>query len=57
MHLRLVGFFVVSDSMVLGIVDALCGFGRIGKIKVVGYDGTFEVLVKFWDGSISVDVF
>jgi ribose transport system substrate-binding protein len=55
-HPRLSGFFAASDSMVLGIDDALRGLGKTGKIKVVGHDGTPEALAHLRDGSISADV-
>jgi ABC-type sugar transport system substrate-binding protein len=55
-HPRLSGFFAVSDSMVLGIADALRGLGKTGMIKVVGHDGTPEALADLRDGSISADV-
>ena len=55
-HPRLSGFFAVSDSMVLGIADALRGLGETGKIKVVGHDGTPEALANLRDGAISADV-
>ena len=55
-HPRLDGFFAVSDSMVLGIADALRGLGKIGTVKAVGHDGTPEALANVRDGSISADV-
>jgi ABC-type sugar transport system substrate-binding protein len=55
-HPRLAGFFAVSDSMTLGIADALRGLGKIGTIKVVGHDGTPEALANLEEGSISADV-
>jgi ABC-type sugar transport system substrate-binding protein len=55
-HPRLSGFFAVSDSMVLGVVDALRGLGKTGKVKVVGHDGTPEALARLQEGSISADV-
>jgi ABC-type sugar transport system substrate-binding protein len=55
-HPRLDGFFAVSDSMVLGVVDALRGLGRTGTIKVVGHDGTPEALAHLRAGAISADV-
>lgn len=55
-HPRLSGFFAVSDSMVLGIADALRGLGQIGRIKVVGHDGTPEALALVREGAISADV-
>jgi ribose transport system substrate-binding protein len=53
---RLSGFFAVSDSMTLGISDALRGLGRNGRIKVVGHDGTAEALADIKEGSVSADV-
>jgi ABC-type sugar transport system substrate-binding protein len=55
-HPRLSGFFAVSDSMVLGVSDALRGAGKTGKIKVVGHDGNAEALAQVQEGSISADV-
>jgi ABC-type sugar transport system substrate-binding protein len=55
-HPRLSGFFAVSDSMVLGVADALRGLGLTGKIKVVGHDGNAEALDQVRTGSISADV-
>jgi ABC-type sugar transport system substrate-binding protein len=55
-HPRLAGFFAVSDSMVLGIADALRGLGQIGRIKVVGHDGTPEALALVREGAINADV-
>jgi ABC-type sugar transport system substrate-binding protein len=55
-HPRLSGFFAVSDSMVLGIADALRGLGKTGKIEVVGHDGTPEALADLREGAISADV-
>jgi ABC-type sugar transport system substrate-binding protein len=55
-HPRLSGFFAVSDSMVLGIADALRGLGKAGTIKVVGHDGTPEALANLREGSITADV-
>jgi ABC-type sugar transport system substrate-binding protein len=42
--------------MVLGVVDALRGLGKTGKVKVVGHDGTPEALARLQEGSISADV-
>jgi ABC-type sugar transport system substrate-binding protein len=53
---QLDGIFAVSDSMVLGIADALRGLGQSGKIKVIGHDGTPEALANVRDGTISADV-
>jgi ABC-type sugar transport system substrate-binding protein len=55
-HPRLSGFFAVSDSMVLGISDALRGLGKTGTIKVVGHDGTPEALANLREGAITADV-
>jgi ABC-type sugar transport system substrate-binding protein len=55
-HPRLAGFFAVSDSMALGIADALRGLGESGRIKVVGHDGTAEAVASIRDGTISADV-
>jgi ABC-type sugar transport system substrate-binding protein len=55
-HPRLSGFFAVSDSMVLGVADALRGLGKTGKIKVVGHDGNAEAIDQIRTGSISADV-
>ena len=55
-HPRLSGFFAVSDSMTLGVADALRGLGKIGRIKVVGHDGTPEALTHVREGSINADV-
>jgi ABC-type sugar transport system substrate-binding protein len=55
-HPRLSGFFAVSDSMVLGVADALRGAGKTGKIKVIGHDGTAEALAQVQQGSISAEV-
>jgi ABC-type sugar transport system substrate-binding protein len=55
-HPRLSGFFAVSDSMVLGVADALRGLGKTGEIKVIGHDGTAEALAGVREGSISADV-
>jgi ABC-type sugar transport system substrate-binding protein len=55
-HPRLSGFFAVSDSMVLGVADALRGLGKTGKIKVVGHDGNAEAIDQVRTGSISADV-
>jgi ABC-type sugar transport system substrate-binding protein len=55
-HPRLDGIFAVSDSMVLGVSDALRGLGMTGRIKVVGHDGNAEVLANIQEGAISADV-
>jgi ABC-type sugar transport system substrate-binding protein len=55
-HPRLSAFFAVSDSMVLGVADALRGAGKTGKIKVIGHDGNAAALAQIRDGSISADV-
>jgi ribose transport system substrate-binding protein len=54
-HPDLDGIFAVSDSMVLGVSDALRGLGRTGRIKVVGHDGNAEVLANIEAGAISAD--
>jgi ABC-type sugar transport system substrate-binding protein len=53
---RLSAFFAVSDSMVLGVADALRGLGKTGKIKVIGHDGTAAVIAQIQEGTISADV-
>jgi ABC-type sugar transport system substrate-binding protein len=55
-HPRLAGFFAVSDSMVLGIADTLAGAGKLGKVKVIGHDGTVAAIDHIREGSISADV-
>jgi ABC-type sugar transport system substrate-binding protein len=55
-HPNLSGIFTVSDSMVLGVADALRGLGKAGQIKVVGHDGTPEALANLREGVISADV-
>jgi ABC-type sugar transport system substrate-binding protein len=55
-HPRLSAFFAVSDSMTLGVADALRGLGKTGQIKVVGHDGNPEALDQVRTGSISADV-
>jgi ABC-type sugar transport system substrate-binding protein len=55
-HPRLSGFFAVSDSMVLGVVDTLRGAGKTGKVRVIGHDGTTAALEEIREGSISADV-
>jgi ABC-type sugar transport system substrate-binding protein len=55
-HPHLSAFFAVSDSMVLGVADALRGAGKLGKIKVIGHDGNAAVVAQIRDGSISADV-
>jgi ABC-type sugar transport system substrate-binding protein len=55
-HPRLSGFFAVSDSMVLGVADALRGAGKTGKIRVIGHYGNAEALAQVQGGSISADV-
>jgi ABC-type sugar transport system substrate-binding protein len=55
-HPHLSAFFAVSDSMVLGVADALRGAGKSGKIKVIGHDGNAAALAQIDDGSISADV-
>jgi ABC-type sugar transport system substrate-binding protein len=56
MHPRLAGIFAVSDSMVLGVADALRGAGRIGEVKVIGHDGTVAAINLIRAGAISADV-
>jgi ABC-type sugar transport system substrate-binding protein len=53
---RLAGVFAVSDSMVLGVADALRGLGRTGGVTVVGHDGTAAALHQIQGGSIDADV-
>jgi ABC-type sugar transport system substrate-binding protein len=53
---NLSAFFAVSDSMVLGVADALRGAGKTGQIKVIGHDGNAAALAQIRDGSISADV-
>jgi ABC-type sugar transport system substrate-binding protein len=53
---RLDAFFAVSDSMVLGVTDALRGLGKTGKIRVIGHDGNAAALAQIQEGSISADV-
>ena len=56
-HPSLDGIFAVSDSMVLGIADAIRGTGKIGEITVIGHDGNAEALNRIQEeGSISADV-
>jgi ABC-type sugar transport system substrate-binding protein len=55
-HPQLDGIFAVSDSMVLGIADAIRGAGKVGEITVIGHDGNAEALNQVREGSISADV-
>jgi ABC-type sugar transport system substrate-binding protein len=55
-HPRLAGIFAVSDSMVLGVADALRSAGRIGRVKVIGHDGTVAAMGLIRAGAISADV-
>jgi len=55
-HPRLSGFFAASDNMALGIADALGAAGKVGKVRIIGLDGSAEVLDAIRAGSISATV-
>jgi ABC-type sugar transport system substrate-binding protein len=55
-HPRVSGFFAASDSMALGIADAVGAAGKTGKVRVIGLDGLAETLDAVRAGSISATV-
>ncbi len=55
-HPRLSGFFAASDSMALGIADALRAVGKTGEVRVIGMDGLAEALDAVRAGAMSATV-
>lgn len=46
------GVFVHSDDMAMGALQAIKAAGKLGKIKVVGHDGSKEAVDAIQDGSM-----
>ena len=55
-HPRLAGVFAINDDTALGALAAIEAAGKLGKIKIVGYDATPEARAKIQDGAIHGDV-
>ena len=55
-HPDLNGFFAINDPSALGAVAAIEKAGKIGKIKVVGFDGMPEAKQAIKDGKIQADI-
>jgi ribose transport system substrate-binding protein len=52
-HPRIDGFFAASDLMALGVADAVRAAGKIGKVRIIGLDGSPEALDAVRAGSIA----
>ena len=55
-HDDLVGVFGINDDSALGALAAIEAAGKLGKIKIVGYDATPEARAKILSGAIYGDV-
>lgn len=55
-HPKLRGVFAINDDTALGALAAVEAAGKLGQIKIVGYDATPEARAKIKDGSIHGDV-
>lgn len=55
-HPRLRGVFAINDDTALGALAAIEAAGKLGQIKIVGYDATPEARAKIQDGAIHGDV-
>jgi len=55
-HPDLDGIFAINDPSALGAVAAIEKAGKIGKIKVVGFDGMPEAKQAIKDGKIQADI-
>jgi len=55
-HDDLVGVFGINDDSALGALAAIEAAGKLGKIKIVGYDATPEARSKIKAGAIYGDV-
>jgi ribose transport system substrate-binding protein len=55
-HPHISGFFAVNDEMALGIADAVRAAGKIGKIRIIGVDGTADALDAVRAGAMSATV-
>ncbi len=55
-HEDLDAIFAVNDSMALGAAEAVKASGKLGKIFVVGLDGTRDALEAVRDGTLTATV-
>lgn len=55
-HPDLDGVFCINDSTALGALASIEAAGRVGEIKIVGYDATPEARQRIADGAIAGDV-
>ncbi len=55
-HPDLTGVFGINDDSALGALAAIEAAGKLGKIKIVGYDATPEARAKIETGAIYGDV-
>lgn len=51
-HPDLAGIFGINDDTALGALAAVQAGGRVGAIRIIGYDGTPEARAKIEDGSM-----
>jgi ribose transport system substrate-binding protein len=52
-HADLDAIFAVSDAMALGAVEAARASGKLGRIFIVGLDGTRDALHSIKDGGLT----
>lgn len=55
-HPKLDGVFGINDDSALGALAAIEAAGRLGQVKIVGYDATPEARAKIETGAIYGDV-
>lgn len=55
-HPELAGIFGINDDTALGALAAIEAAGKVGQIKIVGYDATPEARTKIASGALHGDV-
>lgn len=55
-HPKLAGVFAINDDSALGALAAVEAAGKLGKIKIVGYDATEEARARIDQGKLVGDV-
>ena len=55
-HPDIDGLFAVNDPTAMGVCAALEKVGKLGEVKVVGFDGMLEALQAIKDGRVYADV-
>jgi ribose transport system substrate-binding protein len=55
-HPDIDGLFAVNDPTAMGVCAALEKNGKLGQVKVVGFDGMVEALQAVKEGKISADI-